>query len=183
MTAVKATPITKDNVHNQRTKWTLAVIFLTAALAGAAHAQSFRDRSLLADASAATPSAVAPSPSALAPVVPSRLFATPTVIAPKSSSRARTMWILSGLALTAASMADLGTSIGGNEANPALRGSNGQFSVGRGVSIKLGITGVTMLVQSLLTRHRSDLYGPSTVINMVGAGVLGGVAYHNANVR
>ena len=153
-----------------------AAIFVAAILApGSAQAQSFLEKSYLADASAAMPSPVAPA------VVPSRLFATPTVTAPKSNSRARTLWVLSGVALTAASMADLGTSLGHNEANPALRNSSGQFSAARGVSIKLGVSGVTLLVQSLLMRHRHDMYGTSAAINLVGAGIMGGVAYHNAN--
>jgi hypothetical protein len=105
----------------------------------------------------------------------------PAAVAPKAPSHAKTWWILSGIALTASSMVDLGTSLGHNEANPALRGANGQVSLARGVSLKLGLSSVTILAQWLIARHRPELYGPSAVVNAVGAGAFGAVALHNAN--
>src|SRR5580698_9422355 len=75
---------------------------------------------------------------------PVRLF---TAASPKTPSNGKKWWVLSGVALTAASMVDFGTSVGHNETNPALRSFTGQFSIGRGISIKLGLAGATMLFQ------------------------------------
>jgi hypothetical protein len=110
--------------------------------------------------------------------------ATVSVRAPeafKAHSNAKKWWILSGLALTAASMADLETSIGHNEANPALQGSTGKFSMGRGISLKLGLAGATILFQSLIARHRPALYETSAIVNTIGSGVLTAAAIHNTN--
>jgi hypothetical protein len=106
------------------------------------------------------------------------LIATP--VEPKTS-HARTWWLISGAVLTAASMTDLATSVGHNEANPLLQTSSGRFSVDRAVSLKLGLTGVSMLVQSLVTRHRPGLYSTCIGVNAIGAGVFAGTALHNAN--
>jgi hypothetical protein len=105
----------------------------------------------------------------------------PPVVAPTVHSNAKKWWVLSGIALTAASLVDFGTSMGHNEANPALQTSSGQFSAARGLSLKLGLAGATMLFQAIITRHRPELYGPCAVVNTVGAGAFGAVAVHNAN--
>jgi hypothetical protein len=110
-----------------------------------------------------------------------RILISPAAVLPKTTSHAKTWWILSGVVLTASSLVDLGTSLGHKEANPALSGSSGQISVGRGVSLKLGLSGVTLLVQSLITRHRPDLLGPSAVVNVIEAGAFGAVSLHNVN--
>jgi hypothetical protein len=105
----------------------------------------------------------------------------PPVVAPHAHSNAKKWWVLSGIAMTAASLVDFGTSMGHNEANPALQAPNGQFSVARGLSLKLGLAGATMLFQALITRHHPEMYGPSAVINTVAAGAFGAAAIHNTN--
>jgi hypothetical protein len=96
-------------------------------------------------------------------------------------SHLKTWWLLSGAALVGASMTDLATSANKNEANPLLRNSSGQISFDRAVPIKLGLAGVTILVQSLATRHRPSLYRESILVNLAGAGVFTGTAFHNGN--
>jgi hypothetical protein len=107
--------------------------------------------------------------------------ALPAPIVSKRAPRAKTWWVISGVALTAASFADLGASLGHNEANPALRSSNGSFSFGKGISIKAGVTALTLVFQHVMARHHPELYAPSAAVNFAGAGVMGGIAAHNAN--
>jgi hypothetical protein len=105
----------------------------------------------------------------------------PRVVSEKAQSNAKKWWVLSGIAMTAASLVDFGTSMGHNEANPALQNSAGQFSAARGLSLKLGLAGATMLFQAIITRHRPELYGPSAVVNTIAAGAFGAAAIHNTN--
>jgi hypothetical protein len=105
----------------------------------------------------------------------------PPAVAPNAHSNAKKWWVLSGIAMTAASLVDFGTSMGHNEGNPALQNSTGQFSVSRGLSLKLGLAGATMLFQALITRHRPEMYGPSAIVNTIAAGAFGAAAIHNAN--
>lgn len=100
---------------------------------------------------------------------------------PARGSGAKKWWVLSAVAITAASLADFGTSMGHNEANPLLQSSNGQFSVARGLSLKLGLASATVLVQALITRHHPDLYKACAIANVAGAGAFSAVAAHNAN--
>ena len=102
-------------------------------------------------------------------------------VAPAARPTARKWWVLSAVALTAASLADFGTSMGHNEANPLLQSSNGQFSVAKGLSLKLGLAGATVLVQALITRHHPDLYKACAIANVTGAGAFTAIAVHNAN--
>ena len=107
----------------------------------------------------------------------------PIIAAPEArKSHAKTWWLVSGLVLTAASMSDLATSLGHNEANPLLQNSSGRFSMDRAVSVKLGLTGITMVIQSLLTRHRPGLYGTCIGVNAAASGIFAGTALHNANM-
>jgi hypothetical protein len=100
---------------------------------------------------------------------------------PKEPSRAKKWWVLSGVVLTAASLVDFGASIGHKEANPALQNSTGEFSIARGISLKLGLSGATLLFQSLIGRRRPELYGPSAIANLLGAGAFGAAAIHDLN--
>jgi hypothetical protein len=114
-------------------------------------------------------------------VAPTESITLPQPVPARASSNAKKWWVISGIAMTAASLADFGTSMGHIEANPALQTSTGQFSAARGLSLKLGIAGATMLFQALITRHHKELYGPCAVINAVGAGAFGAAAIHNSN--
>jgi hypothetical protein len=105
----------------------------------------------------------------------------PPAVAPHAHSNAKKWWVLSGIAMTAASLVDFDTSMGHNEANPALQTPTGQFSVARGLSLKLGLAGATMLFQALITRRHPELYGPSAVVNTIAAGAFGAAALHNTN--
>jgi hypothetical protein len=116
-----------------------------------------------------------PEAASIAPVT------LPAAVAPHAHSNAKKWWVLSGIAMTAASLVDFGTSMGHNESNPALQSPNGQFSVARGLSLKLGLAGATMLFQALITRHHPELYAPSAVVNTVAAGAFGAAALHNTN--
>jgi hypothetical protein len=97
----------------------------------------------------------------------------------KSPTHARKWWIVSGVALTAASLADFGTSVGRNEMNPLLQTSAGQFSAAKAAGLKIGISSVTLLVQALIARRKPELYAPCAVANFVGAGAFGAAAAHN----
>jgi hypothetical protein len=131
--------------------------------------------------------ATLPAPPSLQPLLAPSALAAPVsesfVVSPREprKSHLKTWWLLSGAVLAGASMTDLATSANRNEANPLLRNSNGQASFDKAVPIKLGLAGFTILVQSLATRHRPSLYRESIVVNLAGAGVFAGTAFHNAN--
>lgn len=152
----------------------IAIVLL--ASPGFGQTPALLDTDFGADAAFALPSSERPLE---APATFSNSF---VVSRPERVSSARKWWILSGVALTAATVADLATSVGRNEANPALRGPNGQFSVARGASIKISVTGATLLIQSLMTRRRPDLYRTSTVVNTIGAGAFAASAIYNQRI-
>lgn len=173
-----------------RTRVLFAVMTLTLA-AHYSFAQSHREASALgAEAVAIDPGS--PALSAL-PSLPSNglpdaalhsnVFGTVREVTKTVPMSDRVLWIVSSLALSAAEAADLGTSVGRNEANPLLQNSAGRIAVGRAVGIKVSLSGAMILVQAALARRNPSVYRSSAIINFLGAGVIGGVAAHNATTR
>jgi hypothetical protein len=63
------------------------------------------------------------------------------------------VWLGSIGFLAAGQGADLFSSIGGRELNPALRGAQGQFSVGKGLAVKGALVGGLAGLEWLTNRH------------------------------
>jgi hypothetical protein len=93
-------------------------------------------------------------------------------------------WVVSAVALTAASFLDFSSSVGRHEANPLMRGSDGRFNVGRAVAIKGGITAGLLTVEGLMMRHRQDASAEksSTFVNGMAAAALAATAIRNHGV-
>ena len=90
-------------------------------------------------------------------------------------------WIISAVALVAASMADAGSSWGKNEANPALQQAGNRFG-GRSVAIKLGLAGIPLLMQRLAARNNEGFYKSFAIANYGGAAFFAGAAVRNYRV-
>jgi len=95
-------------------------------------------------------------------------------------SRAKALFAASVATVSAATLADAGTSWGKAETNPIL----GQSRFGASqIGVKLGLVSAAMAGQYLLMRHsKAQLAKAFTAINFAGAGVLGAVAYHNSAI-
>ena len=96
-------------------------------------------------------------------------------------SEGRKRWLLSAVALIAASALDAHASQSRYEINPLLRGSNGTFSNRRGFVIKSAASGGMLLLQSILIKRNPDrnLYRPFALTNGIIAGVTAGAAFRN----
>jgi len=90
-------------------------------------------------------------------------------------------WLLSAVALIAASALDAHASQSRYEINPLLRGSNGTFSNRRGFVIKSAAGGGMLLLQAILIKRNPDrnLYRPFALTNGIIAGVSAGAAFRN----
>jgi hypothetical protein len=90
-------------------------------------------------------------------------------------------WLLSAVALIAASALDAHASQSRYEMNPLLRGSNGTFSNRRGFIIKSAAGGGMLLLQAILIKRNPDrnLYRPFALTNGIIAGVTAGAAFRN----
>jgi len=90
-------------------------------------------------------------------------------------------WILSAVALVAASAIDAHSSQGRMEMNPLLRGPNGTFSSRRAFAIKSAASGGMLLLQAILIKRNPDrnLYKPFAVTNTVLAGITLGTSVRN----
>jgi hypothetical protein len=95
---------------------------------------------------------------------------------------AHRVWLGSIGFMAAGQAADLVSSIGGRELNPALRGSTGEFSVSRGLAVKGLLVGGVAGLETLTNRHgEHDKFYSG--IN-AAFGVLGfGAAAHNWRVK
>lgn len=100
----------------------------------------------------------------------------------ESGKSARTMYGWSVAAVLGANAADAASSWRAQEANPVVAGNRGQFGIAS-LAIKSGFVGTSLLIQHITLRHRPDLYKRMAWMNIITAGVLGGVASHNMNVR
>lgn len=94
-------------------------------------------------------------------------------------------WILTAVALTAAHVLDAHSSRGGHEANPLLRGPNGEFRMRKAVLVKSAAAGGLLLAQAILARKlpRRRLYKPFTYMNVIAGGVTTATATRNYITR
>ena len=82
--------------------------------------------------------------------------------------------------MLAATGMDAATSVGKYEGNAALASSNGTFGA-RGISIKAGIAGGTILAEVLLRKHK-DLRTTFVIGNFTQAALFSAVAVHNMGI-
>jgi hypothetical protein len=99
---------------------------------------------------------------------------------PARKSNWKTRWIISAVALTAASFCDARSSRGRIELNPLLRNSRGEFSGARGLAFKSVAAGGMLTVQAVLGRRNPEMYKTGTMVNFVAAGALGLTAARNS---
>jgi len=74
------------------------------------------------------------------------------------------------------------SSFGGNEANPLLRSSNGQFA-GRGIAIKGAVVGAAIGAQWLLIRKNPKSAGYAAGVNFAAAAVTGAIVVRNYQIH
>jgi len=98
-----------------------------------------------------------------------------------SVPRDRGLFAASVAALAAANAADLATSWGRREANPFLASSNTRFGPQAAV-LKVGFTGVSLLIQWIALRHNSRLHRGIAYTNFAVAGGISAVAIRNTSV-
>ncbi|HYZ85005.1 MAG TPA: hypothetical protein VE621_11410 [Bryobacteraceae bacterium] len=98
---------------------------------------------------------------------------------PKRESRTSKLWKWSVAALIAGSAADVATSWGRMEANPALRGPGGRFST-RGLLIKTSLVGGVLAAQTMFVRNGQGSRA-AAFTNFALAGALAGVAAYNSS--
>jgi hypothetical protein len=67
------------------------------------------------------------------------------------------------------------------ERNPLLASSDGTFGA-RGIGIKFGLAGASLVPQLLLRNHK-ELRKVFAIANFVDAGIFAGVAAHNMGVQ
>lgn len=99
-----------------------------------------------------------------------------------AETRAQKLWRVSAAVLIAGNAADMASSYGQMELNPALRGSDGRFSC-RGVSLKAGLVGGALLIQRMTLRRSPQSAGRFAVVNFTVGGLLGGVAIRNWSAK
>jgi hypothetical protein len=98
----------------------------------------------------------------------------------RTDRKAKLVWKISIAALVTASAMDAATSMGKYEGNGLLRGSDGKFG-GKGIALKAGIAGITLIPQLLLRNHE-NLRKPFTIANFAQAGMYSAIAIHNAGI-
>jgi hypothetical protein len=90
------------------------------------------------------------------------------------------LWVISCVALIAATSFDAASSWGKYEGNPLLRSSDGRFGA-KGLMIKSAVAGGSLAPQILL-RKRRKMERVLTIANFVQAGWYMGVGIHNIGV-
>ena len=90
------------------------------------------------------------------------------------------LWVVSCLALIAATSFDSASSWGKYEGNPLLRSSDGRFGA-KGLMIKSAIGGGSLVPQILFHKHRK-MERVFTIANFVQAGWYTGVGIHNIGI-
>lgn len=121
------------------------------------------------------------APPAMLPATLLRAPAIARVNPPAESHRAAVWWGVSIAAVLTASAMDAATSVGKQESNPLLRGSQGAFGT-RGVALKGALVALSLVPQFLLRKHH-EYRRTFTVVNFAEAGILTGIAVHNSRVR
>ena len=86
--------------------------------------------------------------------------------------------------LAAVNAADIHSSWGKHELNPALAGRTGTFGT-QGALIKLGLQGGLMGIEYLITRGHptGKVYRALSIVNFGASAGIGAVAIHNYGVR
>ncbi|MEP7362271.1 MAG: hypothetical protein ABI972_03380 [Acidobacteriota bacterium] len=97
-------------------------------------------------------------------------------------ARSPPLWKASLVAVVVAAAADVATSYGKRELNPALQGGNGRFG-GRGIAIKSLVTGSALAGQWFLVRKAPESGTYAAVANFGMAGVFTAAAVHNSGNR
>jgi hypothetical protein len=100
----------------------------------------------------------------------------PQLVRPRTTS-----WKLSLLALTAAHTADAVTSWNKRELNPVLSAPASAFGW-QSMAIKMAFAGASVSIQAVLLHRHPELAKKFAALNVVQAGVIGGVAIHNSMV-
>jgi hypothetical protein len=95
--------------------------------------------------------------------------------------RMATIWKISIASMLAASAWDAASSMGKVERNPLLASSDGTFGA-KGIGIKFGLAGASLVPQLLLRNHK-ELRKVFAIANFVDAGIFAGVAAHNMGVQ
>lgn len=101
---------------------------------------------------------------------------------PAKFSTSKKVWLVSVLALAAASAVDLHSSWGGLEANRTLAGPDGRFGV-KGAALKVSFASALVGVQWLAGRKHPGTYKAGALVNFVMSGVYGGVAARNYGIK
>ncbi len=107
---------------------------------------------------------------------------TNTWDSPREQVPAIRLYRWSVVSMLAANAADAATSWTNREANPFVAGTTTHFGV-TSFAIKSGFVGASLLLQHLALRHNPQAAKRLAWMNFVSAGVLGGVAAHNASLR
>jgi len=135
------------------------------------------------------PAETAPQPTSMVPAASTNVSQlNPALFQPKGYSLGRVQEAVPGrslyrwsmAAVIAANGADAISSWHGQEANPVI--GSGQFGYSS-IAIKSGFVGSSLLIQHIILRHRPDLYKKLAWLNFGTAGLLGGVAAHNMQIR
>jgi hypothetical protein len=137
-----------------------------------------------APASTVKPVAVTSTqPIQLSPVGESPMHVVSPIAKVNDSSDRRTtlLWKISIATMLASTALDAGSSMGKHEANPLLRSSNGTFG-SRGIAIKAGLAGFTLVPQIAL-RNRHDLRKAFTIANFIDTGIFTAVSAHNMGIK
>jgi hypothetical protein len=108
------------------------------------------------------------------------LFCCAGLHAQDLKSRTRRLFSASVAFVSAAAIADAGTSWGKAESNPVLGQS--RFGMGQ-TGIKIGLISAAVGGQYFLLRHHSPHVAAGfAAVNFASAGVLGAIAYHNSTI-
>lgn len=89
------------------------------------------------------------------------------------------LWKLSIVSLAASQSADIVSSVGLQETNPALRGPNGGIDVGKAVVIKGSLVAVWAVTQWLVARHHPERARVFSYVNFGAAGWTTSTAIQN----
>lgn len=101
----------------------------------------------------------------------------------KPRPRWRTMlYRTSVFALTAATAADVGSSMGGRELTPFLRSGDGRFGA-RGATIKFGMLGGMLAAEHWMKKKYPSAEAPLTVFNASMAAVSTKIAIDNIGIQ
>ena len=99
----------------------------------------------------------------------------------KDYHKSTVVWGASVGAMLGATAMDAATSVGKYESNPLLRSADGKFGL-RGMAIKGGLAGFTLIPQIFLRNHK-ELRTKLAIANFIQAGVFSGVAIHNLGIK